>query len=171
MAWAGDGGPVTAVDVSVDNGQTWMSAALDPGQRTQFGWRQWALNWTPSQEAYYTILARARDEAGNTQPLHQEWNPSGYLWNVVPRVGVDAVQKLSATSAPALPGSSLAAPPALRNSCMVCREDDVIRSQHLTRAQWDRELKKMTGWGAQVKDADRDGRLDHLFTNYGPRGR
>lgn len=172
VAWAGDGGPVTAVDVSIDNGRTWMPGSLDSGQRTQFGWRQWAFNWTPSQEAYYTILARARDQAGNTQPLYQEWNPSGYLWNVVPRVGVNAVQKLPATSAPApQPGSSLTAPAALQNSCMVCHEDDIIRSQHLTRAQWDRELKKMTGWGAQVKDADRDGLLDFLFTNYGPRGR
>ncbi len=172
VAWAGDAGPVTAVDVSVDNGRTWKPASLDPDQRTQFGWRQWELDWTPSQEAYYTILARARDEAGNTQPLRQEWNPSGYLWNVVPHVGVDAVQKLSATSPPTQPaGASIGAPAAFQNACVVCHEDDVIRGQRLTRAQWDRELKKMTGWGAQVKDADRDGLLEYLFTNYGPGSR
>ena len=37
------------------------------------------------------VLARARDAAGNTQPFDQEWNPSGYAWNVVPRVGVNVV--------------------------------------------------------------------------------
>ncbi len=172
VAWSGDAGPVAAVDVSVDNGRNWKPASLDSGQRTQFGWRQWEINWTPSQEAYYTILARARDEAGNTQPLRQEWNPSGYLWNVAPHVGIDAVRTLLAASSPAQPaGSSMAPPAAFQNTCIVCHEDDVIRAQRLTRAQWDRELKKMTAWGAQVKDADRDGLIEYLFTNYGPRGR
>ena len=100
VAWSGDAGPVTAVDVSVDGGRTWKPAALRAEQRTSFGWRQWELKWTPPQEAYYTILARARDAAGNTQPLDQEWNPSGYEWNVVPRVGVDVVKELSAASKP-----------------------------------------------------------------------
>jgi sulfite oxidase len=172
VAWSGDAGPVAAVDVSVDNGRTWKPTSLDPGQRTQFGWRQWEFDWTPSQEAYYTILARARDEAGNTQPLRQEWNPSGYGWNVVPHVGVDAVRTFSPASSPAPPaGSNIGAPAALQSACIGCHKDDMIRGQRLTRAQWDRELKKMTGWGAQVKDADREGLLDYLFTNYGPRSR
>jgi sulfite oxidase len=172
VAWSGDASPVTAVDVSVDNGRTWKAASLDPGQRTQFGWRQWESNWTPSQEAYYTILARARDEAGNMQPLDQEWNPSGYLWNVVPLVGVDAVRTLSAASSPSPSASSSMPPPAaFQNACIGCHEDDMIRGQRLTRAQWERELKKMTGWGAQVKDADREGLLEYLFANYGPRSR
>ena len=50
----------------------------------------------------------------------------------------------------------------------VCHDDDVIRQQRLTRAQWDREINKMTGWGAEVKDEDRDSILDYLFSNYGP---
>jgi hypothetical protein len=172
VAWAGDAGPITAVDVSVDGGRTWKPAALDPGQQTQFGWRQWELNWTPSQQAYYTILARARDAAGNTQPFYQEWNPSGYGWNVVPRVGVDVVDKLSAAPPPAQPASILTTrPAAFRNACVVCHEEDVIRQQRLTRAQWDREIKKMTGWGAKVNDEDREGLLDYLFSTYGPRPR
>jgi sulfite oxidase len=172
VAWAGDAGPVTSVDVSVDGGRNWRPAALHQGQQTQFGWRQWEYNWTPSQEAYYTVLARARDAAGNTQPFDQEWNPSGYGWNVVPRVGVDVVKELSSAPQPAQPSALQAAQPSgFRNTCLVCHEDDVIRQQRLTRAQWDRELKKMTGWGAQVKDEEREGLLDYLFANYGPRPR
>jgi len=172
VAWSGDAGPVTSVDVSVDGGRNWKPAALHEDQRTQFGWRQWELSWTPTQAAYYTILARARDAAGNTQPFDQEWNPSGYGWNVVPRVGVDVVKELSSTTQPAPPSISSPAPPAgFRNTCVVCHEDDVIRQQRLTRAQWDRELKKMTGWGAQVKDEERESFLDYLFANYGPRPR
>jgi sulfite oxidase len=172
VAWSGDAGPITAVDVSTNGGRSWTPAALRPDQRTSFGWRQWEIHWTPPQEAYYTILARARDAAGNTQPLDQEWNPSGYLWNVVPRVGVDVVKELSGISPPQQPSASAVAQPnALKSSCGICHEDDVIRQQRLTRAQWDREIGKMTGWGAKVRDEDRAGLLDYLFSNYGPRQR
>ena len=72
-----------------------------------------------AQEAYYTILARARDAAGNTQPLDQEWNPSGYGWNVVPRVGVDVVKELSGASQTAQPsGSEPAQPTAFKGACV-----------------------------------------------------
>jgi DMSO/TMAO reductase YedYZ molybdopterin-dependent catalytic subunit len=172
VAWSGDAGPVTAVDVSVDGGRTWKPAALRQDQRTQFGWRQWESNWTPPREAYYTVLARARDAAGNTQPLDQEWNPSGYAWNVVPRVGVDVVKEFSSASPATAPsGSDVAQPAAFKGACAVCHDDDVIRQQRLTRAQWDREISKMSGWGARVKDEDRVGFLDYLVNNFGPGNR
>ena len=169
VAWGGDGGPITSVDVSVDGGRSWTAAALHPDQQTQFGLRQWELNWTPSQVAYYTILARARDATGNTQPFVQEWNPAGYGWNVVPRVGVDAVKELSGMPqiAPSS-GSAMEMPAAFQNACLVCHQDDVIRQQRLTRAQWDREINKMTKWGAELKTEDRNKILDFLFSNYGP---
>jgi sulfite oxidase len=168
VAWGGDGGPITAVDVSVDGGRSWISAALRRDQQTQFGWRQWEFHWIPSQVAYYTILARARDAGGNTQPFDQEWNPAGYGWNVVPRVGVDVVKELSGTREIVQPsGSATPQPAALKNACMVCHDDDVIRQQRLTRAQWDREIDKMTKWGAELKKDDREGILDYLFSNFG----
>ena len=67
-------------------------------QSTDFGWRLWEYRWTPRRAAYHTVMARARDAAGNTQPLDQEWNPSGYAWNVVPRVGVNVVTTASPTA-------------------------------------------------------------------------
>jgi len=169
-AWSGDAGPVTAVEVSVDGGRNWKPAALHADQKTQFGWRQWEFRWTPSQPAYYTILARARDAAGNTQPFDQEWNPSGYGWNVVPRAGVDVVKDLSKKVETALqPGSGAAPPDGFRQTCGVCHDDDVIRQQRLTRAGWDREITKMTGWGAKLSDSQRSAFLDYLFGNFGPR--
>jgi DMSO/TMAO reductase YedYZ molybdopterin-dependent catalytic subunit len=172
VAWGGDGGPITAVEVSVDGGRSWMAAVLRQDQQTQFGWRQWEFSWTPSQAAYYTILARARDAAGNTQPFDQEWNPAGYGWNVVPRVGVDVARELSGIPQLAQPsGSAMAQPAAFKNTCVGCHDDDVIRQQRLTRVQWDREINKMTRWGAELKKEDRDGILDYLFSNYGPHTR
>jgi sulfite oxidase len=171
VAWSGDASPISSVEVSVDGGRTWKPAALRADQRTQFGWRQWEFNWTPPQTAYYTILARARDMAGNTQPMDQEWNPAGYGWNVVPRIGLDVVREISAASS-ALPALSSDMPPAaLQNACAVCHGEDVIHQQRLNRAQWDRELNKMPGWGAKLNASDRESLLDYLFSNFGPRPR
>ena len=37
---------------------------------------------------YVTFLARAWDDRGNAQPIASFWNPLGYFWNGVHRVGV-----------------------------------------------------------------------------------
>jgi sulfite oxidase len=168
-AWSGDAGPVTRVDVSVDGGQTWTEAVLPRNQRTDFGWRLWSYRWTPRNKREYTILARARDAAGNTQPLSQEWNPSGYLWNVVPRVSVRVGDGATAEGGV---GESVAGPPppsALKTSCVACHAEDVIQQQRLTRAQWDAEINKMIRWGAKVPDQDRSALLDYFAARYGPR--
>lgn len=159
MAWGAD--PVAAVDVSIDGGRVWKPASLIASQRTRFGWRQWEFAWTPQQASYFTILARARDAAGNTQPLDQEWNQSGYLWNAVQRVHVNVG---SAVPKPAIPEQAYASqrPPAAFNNCLLCHNDDVIRQQRLTRAQWTAEINKMTGWGARIDDAGRDALLDYF---------
>jgi hypothetical protein len=156
----------------VDGGRSWKAAVLHPSQRTQFGWRQWEFHWTPPEVAYYTILARARDAAGNTQPFDQEWNPSGYSWNVVPRVGLDVVKEPAIKPQPEPPAASTGNQPAgFRAACGGCHDEDMLRQQRLTHAQWDREITKMTGWGAKVGDQDRGAFLDYLFANFGPRQR
>ena len=170
-AWSGDAGPVTSVEVSVDAGRTWMPASMRRDQRTEFGWRLWELRWTPPRDtSYVTILARARDAASATQPLEQEWNPSGYLWNVVPRVGVTIA---STTRVPlSTRGEALIGPPpALKTSCLACHNEDVIEQQRLTRTQWDAEINKMVGWGAKVGDQERSALLDYFASRYGPRSR
>jgi DMSO/TMAO reductase YedYZ molybdopterin-dependent catalytic subunit len=183
VAWSGDAGPVTRVEVSVDAGRSWHATAMRNDQRTPFGWRQWEYRWTPPREAFYTIMARARDAAGNTQPFEQEWNPSGYAWNVVPRAGVSVANQGSentqvapstAIVGPVLsdrPPTNVTPPASYKNSCLVCHDSDVIEQQRLTRAQWDAEINKMTGWGAKVGDEDRRALLDYLVSAFGPRPR
>jgi len=154
-AWSGDKGPVAAVDVSVDRGRTWKPARIT-SESTNFGWRLWEYPWTPAEDAYYTVLARARDVSGDIQPVVAEWNPSGYLWNAISRVD------LNTASTPTTPSAAVQPPEAFRQSCMTCHGDDVIQQQRLTRAQWDRELNKMIGWGARVRAEDRETLLDYL---------
>lgn len=170
VAWSGDKGPVASVDVSTDGGRTWKSAALG-AEKSQFGWRQWAFSFRPDRENYYNVMARAKDVTGDTQPFAQEWNPSGYGWNVVQRVGVNVVENPQVTAQ-----GSMVAPPQMtspgspyKDACLVCHEEDVIRQQHLTRAQWDREITKMTNWGSPVKPENRDLILNYLVQQFGPR--
>jgi DMSO/TMAO reductase YedYZ molybdopterin-dependent catalytic subunit len=165
-AWSGDQGPVTGVQVSVDNGRSWRLAELARDQFTQFGWRQFEYEWSPRTAGYYTVMARANDANGNTQPLAQEWQPSGYGWNVVASVGVNV------GGATVSRGDTVDAYPAesaeFKRACTTCHEMNVITQQRLSRAAWDREITKMTNWGAQVKPEDRDRFLDYLFANFGP---
>jgi DMSO/TMAO reductase YedYZ molybdopterin-dependent catalytic subunit len=173
VAWSGDGGAVTSVQVSTDNGRNWKLAELTPNQFTQFGWRQWEISWTPRNVEYATVIVRASDASGNIQPFEQEWNPSGYGWNAAPRVGVTVLEKPPRDEMPPLPsipttGQALEQPKGFKEACLVCHGEDAIRQQRLTPAQWDREINKMTGWGAQVKAEDRAGFLDYLEKSFGP---
>src|SRR5579864_5748107 len=77
-AWS-NSSAVTRVDVSVDAGKTWKPAQLGKDQ-SRYGWRLWSLDWK-APEGKYTLLSRATNAAGQVQPISQEWNPSGYLWN------------------------------------------------------------------------------------------
>lgn len=86
FAWAGEQ-TIERVEVSTDGGSRWRDAALS-SPKLNFAWRLWHLDWTPAAPGYYTILSRATDSAGRVQPFVPAWNPSGYLWNGVDRVGV-----------------------------------------------------------------------------------
>jgi len=86
FAWAGENA-IERVEVSTDGGSRWGDAQLS-SQKLPFAWRLFTLNWTPADPGYYTIMSRATDAAGRVQPIVPAWNPSGYLWNGIDRVGV-----------------------------------------------------------------------------------
>jgi molybdenum-dependent oxidoreductase-like protein len=156
------------VDVSVDQGRTWKAAKLT-GPATAFGWRLWEFSWTPAREQRYTVLARARDTSGDIQPVVPEWNPSGYLFNAIARVDVNAGSNVATPPADSAAATNVQQAAGFRERCLVCHDDDVIRQQRLTRAQWDRELNKMIGWGARVQPEERQSLLDYLLRIAGPR--
>lgn len=86
VAWAGEE-RVAKVEVSTDSGLTWNLAQLS-GKDLPFTWCLWNAVWRPAESGYYTILSRATDIRGRTQPLVPIWNPSGYLFNAVDRIGL-----------------------------------------------------------------------------------
>lgn len=77
-AYAGDRG-TARVDVSLDDGATWIEAELDD-QAGPWTWCLWRTT-LPLQEGTARISARAWDTAGATQPRSagEVWNPKGYL--------------------------------------------------------------------------------------------
>jgi DMSO/TMAO reductase YedYZ molybdopterin-dependent catalytic subunit len=89
-AWAGDRA-VSRVETSIDFGQTWRPADLDP-PANRLAWQTWQTTIALPQPGYYEIWARATDEAGISQPmLVPGWNPKGYLNNAAHRIAVRAV--------------------------------------------------------------------------------
>jgi DMSO/TMAO reductase YedYZ molybdopterin-dependent catalytic subunit len=85
-AWVGEGS-IAKVEISLDEGVTWQPAQLDAAG-DKYAWRGFRFLHRPKQPGYQTFLARAWDDRGNAQPIVAPWNPLGYYWNGVHRVGV-----------------------------------------------------------------------------------
>lgn len=84
-AWVGEGA-VRRVDVSFDEGVTWQRASLDAAG-DKYAWRIFSAEFQAEKPGYVTVLARATDNRGQTQPIVSTWNPLGYFWNGIHRVG------------------------------------------------------------------------------------
>ena len=87
-AWSGHA-PVASVEVSVDGGATWETAALDDDSLGEWAWRGFSYEWQATEPGRRTLCCRARDEAGNEQPAETPWNVGGYANNSVQRVVVN----------------------------------------------------------------------------------
>ncbi|WP_062560244.1 molybdopterin-dependent oxidoreductase [Paracoccus aminovorans] len=89
-AWCGKG-DVASVQYSLDFGQTWQEAELEPAPN-RFAWQRWRAKLTLPQHGYYEVWARAVDQDGIGQPpLSPVWNPRGYANNIQHRIALVAV--------------------------------------------------------------------------------
>lgn len=70
--WAWSLEEVTLVEVSVDGGETWVTADLD--QRKGLSWQRFNYFWTPEIEGDYQIKCRAIDSDNKKQPLDSARN-------------------------------------------------------------------------------------------------
>ena len=163
-AWS-NGSPIAKVEISADGGTSWNLAKLT-GTGTKYGFRKFAYAWKAT-EGEHSLIARATDAAGKSQPMQEDWNPSGYLWNVAQTRKVLVSAKLTHTDSNETV-KPMTVPDAYQAACMSCHDDHMMRMQHLTRAQWEKELDKMTGWGAPLSAADRPGVVDYLSSQYKP---
>ena len=84
-AWAGEA-EIAKVEISTDGGTSWNTATLAQ-DRAHYAWRLWSYEWKAAA-GEHTILSRATDSQGHTQPATPVWNPSGYLYNAYDQVKI-----------------------------------------------------------------------------------
>ena len=88
IAFGGDTG-VGRVDLSIDGGKTWLAAQLskDGGK---YSFRQWEARLTLPAKSNYTLMVRCTNSDGVAQPAQSNWNPSGFMRNVIEAIPVVA---------------------------------------------------------------------------------
>lgn len=86
VAWGGEA-RVANVELSMDEGKTWETAQL-LGETQSYAWRQWRYIWPAKEPGTFTVVCRATDDRGATQPPVSPWNPGGFLWNGWDRITV-----------------------------------------------------------------------------------
>lgn len=77
-AWTA--GEIAKVEVSADGGSTWNEATL-LGEATPNAWRLWEYRWRTPARGSVTLMARAFDSRGETQPRERDWNRGTYMIN------------------------------------------------------------------------------------------
>lgn len=84
FAWSG-AVRLAGLELSYDGGESWQEVPLQPGEG-DFAWRRFETEVSADRAGPFTIMTRARDVAGNSQPMEIAWNPRGYCNNQVQRV-------------------------------------------------------------------------------------
>ena len=86
-AWSGSG-LVENVVVSMDRGETWDPAEMSTGSGplAAVAWRHEVVV-APGR---HTVMSRATDSGGNSQPMSPHWNENGYANNLVHTVEFEA---------------------------------------------------------------------------------
>lgn len=79
----GDQGPVTKVEVSTDDGDTWIDATIDAESKHggKWSWVLWKAVVKLEKGEKKKILSRAIDVGGNTQDPNPQWNFRGVVYN------------------------------------------------------------------------------------------
>jgi DMSO/TMAO reductase YedYZ molybdopterin-dependent catalytic subunit len=81
-------GEIAKVEVSDDNGGSWMEATLGK-EHDRHAWRLWAHSFMPRWRGKLRVVARATDSRGGVQPRAAVWNQSGYFHNAWQAVDIE----------------------------------------------------------------------------------
>jgi DMSO/TMAO reductase YedYZ molybdopterin-dependent catalytic subunit len=88
IAFGGDSG-VARIDVSIDGGRNWEATQLGPDQG-QYGFRQWSARIQPPAAGKFKVMVRCTNSKGEAQPDTPNWNPAGFMRNVVEAIDLVA---------------------------------------------------------------------------------
>jgi DMSO/TMAO reductase YedYZ molybdopterin-dependent catalytic subunit len=89
IAFGGDTG-LAKVLFSADAASHWQEARLGP-DHGKYSFRQWSVDLRPSSTGPQTLMVKAFNTSGASQPDRANWNGSGFMRNVVESVSVQSV--------------------------------------------------------------------------------
>jgi len=96
-AWGGES-EVSQVELSTDGGASWFNAQL-LGPAKGYAWRLWEHHWrTPTEPGRYTLMARATDARGRTQPTERDQHRGSYMISHIQPIEVE-VRKVAGGAA------------------------------------------------------------------------
>ena len=82
-AWSGEE-EISKIEISMDGGANWgpVDVVIPP---SAYSWTRWEHNWKPKGPGRYTLMSRATNSKGETQPMEfpNKWDGRGYGNNMV----------------------------------------------------------------------------------------
>jgi DMSO/TMAO reductase YedYZ molybdopterin-dependent catalytic subunit len=84
IAFGGDCG-VARVELSDDGGGSWRAATLGPDEGA-YGFRRFSAEVAAQPSGTLTLQARCTNVKGEAQPAEPNWNPAGFMRNVIESV-------------------------------------------------------------------------------------
>ena len=88
IAFGGDSG-LKQVDFSTDGGKSWQTTSLDKDEG-KYSFRCWRTNFTAPAKGDYVLMVRCTNAEGIAQPDQANWNPAGFMRNVIEAIPVTA---------------------------------------------------------------------------------
>ena len=88
IAFGGAAG-VSRVDFSSDGGKSWTGAELGKDEGT-YGFRRWQMRFALPSRGDHVLMVSCTNMQGETQTRSPNWNPSGFMRNVVEQTSVAA---------------------------------------------------------------------------------
>ncbi|MGH8337242.1 MAG: molybdopterin-dependent oxidoreductase, partial [Gammaproteobacteria bacterium] len=86
IAFGGDAA-LKEVAFSADGGSHWHPVTLGK-DHGRYSFREWRTSFTPDHKGACTMMVRATNLNGETQPATPNWNTGGYMRNVIEQVTV-----------------------------------------------------------------------------------
>lgn len=88
IAFGGDAG-VSRVEFSSDGGKSWQEAQLGTDEG-KYSFRQWQIRFSLPTAGNYLLMVRCTSSSGEAQPDRPNWNPAGFMRNVIEQTAVVA---------------------------------------------------------------------------------
>ena len=89
IAFGGDAA-VSRVEFSSDGGKSWQDTQLGTDEG-KYSFRQWQVRFSPPAPGEHVLMVRCTSGSAEVQPDTPNWNPAGFMRNVIEQTSVTVV--------------------------------------------------------------------------------